>query len=136
MLAEQARYVLAWRRERRIDQRWDEHLDDGLARPAMLPRVEVSAFHIRERRADDDARTQMRSVSRKTAELGQRGERDVYAKGRGRTAIGFDAAAEVGIERRCFDQPQIEELRIDVGDDAGSGDLGAVGEHDAGGAHA
>src|SRR5439155_27017870 len=47
MLAEQARDVLAWRRERRIDQRWDKHLDDGLARPAVLPRVEVSALHVR-----------------------------------------------------------------------------------------
>ena len=78
----------------------------------------------------------MRSVFRKTAEPGHRGERNVHAKARGCAAVGFDPATEVDVERRRIDQPQIQELRIDVGNHARSGDLRSVREGDAGGAHA
>ncbi len=49
------RDVLACRRQRGIERRGNEHLDHGLARPAVEPGVEIGALEIIERRADDDA---------------------------------------------------------------------------------
>ena len=60
VLAEQARDVLARRRERVVDRRRNQHLDDRLARPAARARIEVRALHVRERRRHDDAARMMR----------------------------------------------------------------------------
>ena len=55
VLHEQARDVLARGRQRRIERRGDQHLDDRLARPAGHARIEIGALQIVERRPDDDA---------------------------------------------------------------------------------
>ena len=55
VLAEEARDVHAGRRERIIDDRRNQHLDDRRRRPARRLRVEVRALHVAERRRDHDA---------------------------------------------------------------------------------
>ena len=55
VLAKEARDMLAVRRERCVDQRWNEHLDDGLARPSGQARVEIGALHVGKRWRHDDA---------------------------------------------------------------------------------
>ena len=78
--------------------RGNQHFDDRLLRPALRARVEVRAFHIGERRRDDDAGGVVRRAlpARQAREIGQLRKRDVHAEGAGPAA----PLAHVRVKRR------------------------------------
>ena len=110
----------AGRRERGVDRRRDQHLDDRRARPAGRARVEVRVLHVRERRRHDDAARVMRlrRAARQAREVGQLRQRDVHAERAGAAAVAGDARAKVVVQVLGRDEALEQELRIDVGDDA------------------
>src|SRR5207244_13266023 len=59
VLAEQACDVRAWGRQRVVQGRGDDQLDDRLATPSRSPRVAIGAIHIVETRPEDDSRRVM-----------------------------------------------------------------------------
>src|SRR5215831_13625337 len=136
MLAEETRNMLSRGRKRIVHGRRYQKLDDRFDRPAARSRVEVCAFHISERRSDDDPRFEMRYVVTRRAELRERVERDIHPERTGDAPVTLDAAAEIRIECVRFDHLQVELPGVDVGDDAARRDFAAVTEGDAGGAPA
>ena len=73
----------------------------------------------------------MIAVAGQAGEVGNGVERDVHAKRAGDAAVVLDPLPEVAVERRSIDQLEVQELRIDVGDDPRRSDLAAVGQRDA-----
>ena len=55
MLAEQAGDMLSIRCQRVVERGGDQHLDHGLAAPAVFTRIEPGAVHVAKRRREDDA---------------------------------------------------------------------------------
>ena len=64
VLTEQRGDVPSLGRERRVERRGDQHLDDRLLRPAVHRRIQIRAMHVIEARRHDDAGRQMVALLR------------------------------------------------------------------------
>ena len=109
VLHEQARDVLARRRQRGVQRRGDQHLHHRLARPAVHARIEIGALQVVERRADDDAGAVvvLRVACPGGREIRQLGQRHVHAERAGaRLDAGETARAVSGVDgaRRARDR--------------------------------
>ena len=119
MLAEQARDMGALRRQRGIERRGDQHLDDRLAAPAMFAGVVIGAVHIGERRCDDDARGMMIAdlAAGQAREGRQLGQRHIHAERAGAAFPAPDAGQEIGGQGAFGNQAAEQQLGIEIGDD-------------------
>ena len=134
MLAEQAGDVLPWRGEGVVQGRGDEHFDDGLARPAIAPRVEPGAVHIVQAGPDDDAGSEVVTRFRLAGEAGQVPEGEIHPESTGPATVVVDPFAEILRQVARVYQAGKEEFRIQVGHDRPCGQRGSVFQNDAAGA--
>ena len=133
MLAEQARDVRARWRQRVVQARRDDHLDDGLAAPAECPRVAIGPIHVTEAGPQYDAGGVMipKIASRQRREARQLRECDVDAERAGAAAPSLHATQESRLERVFRDHLRVKQLRIDIGSNRGGADEASVGENNA-----
>jgi hypothetical protein len=115
MLTEQTCHVLSARRERAVDCRRNDQLNDRAARPAESTSVEIGLLHIGEARRDDDARGMMfrRCASGQGGEVWQFRERDIHPK-RARPATPvFRPPPESFGQGARINEVEVEELGVD-----------------------
>ncbi len=107
----------ARRRQRVVERRGDDHLDDRLAAPAVPARIVIGAIHVAEARRQDDAGGVMvrRRAARQRREARQLRQRDVHAERAGAAAPAPHAVEKIRIERAVRHHRRVEELGIDVG---------------------
>src|SRR5580704_16538328 len=115
MLTEEARDMLATRRERAVECRRNDQFNDGAARPAESTSVEIGLLHIGEARRDDDARGVVfrRFASGQGGEVWQFRERDIHRK-RARLATPvFHPPPESFGQGARINEVEVEELGVD-----------------------
>lgn len=96
VLAKQAGDVLSGRRERVIQRGRNQHFDDRLPCPALGSCIEISLFHVTQRRRNDDAGAVVfgRLTARQAAKIRQLRQRDVHTERTGTTAPLTHASGE------------------------------------------
>ena len=116
-----------------VDDRGQQHLDDRRGRPAVGSGVEVGAFHVGERRRDDNAAPVVRLgvLPGQHRKIRQFGQRDIHPERARPAAIGIDAREKVARQMFRRDQLLEQELRIDVRDHPARANDLAVRELDA-----
>ena len=114
MLAEQRATCLPLGARRRVQGRWDQHLDDRLLGPAVHRRIEPGAVHVIEARRHDDAGGQMIALLRQHRELGQLRQRHVHSEGRAFALPAVHAARDVGVDSAVRHESIEQQLRIDA----------------------
>src|SRR5690606_9287681 len=80
--AEETGHVAPRRRERVIERRWNQHLDDRASRPSLRARVEIGLLHVLQRRRNDNASGVMRRAlsAWQAGEIRKLGQRNVHAE--------------------------------------------------------
>ena len=114
MLAEQARHMLPLRRQAVVQRRRDQHLDNRLPGPAILPRIKVGVIHIGEARRHDDPRRQMIPAPRQDRETRQPVERDIHPEGRAFAGPPLEMPLGLRAHRPRRHQPLEQQPRVDV----------------------
>src|ERR1700731_1842861 len=115
MLTEEARDMLATRRERAVEWRRNDQFNDRAARPAESTSVEIGLLHIGEARRDDDARGVVfrRCASGQGGEVWQFRERNIHPK-RARPATPvFHPPPESFGQGARINEVEVEELGVD-----------------------
>src|SRR6516225_5350000 len=110
MLAEEACDMRPSGRERLIEGRRNDHLDDRLAAPTPHARVAKSAIHVCEARRKDDAGRMMilHLLAGSGGKAGKLGERNVHAKGAGAAAPGAHTPQKARIESARRHKSRVE----------------------------
>ncbi len=118
VLAEQAGHVLAGRRQPIVQRAGDQQFDDGVARPTVLARIAVGAVHVVQARRQNDAGGEVVARPRQCAEVRQPRQRHVHPE-RARAAAPLRHAFAGGSrDVRRVEQVLVQQLGVDVGNDA------------------
>src|SRR5689334_5306501 len=126
--------VLARRRERRIGERRDDHVDVRAAREPSVLGVVVRTLHVLDGRRDRDRAAQVGSRTGHALEVGERVEREVDLPRGAAELVALDVLDEVAGELLLADHAEKRQARVDARGDGLRRDLLAALEDDAGGA--
>ena len=114
VLHEARHHVLARRRDRRIGQARDHHVDVGPARVAAVLGVVVGALHVIDAGRNRDRAAQVLAFSRHAGEVGQRVEREVHFARRAAEFVALHFLTEIVGQVLGVDHLQERQVGIDA----------------------
>src|SRR5216683_7661484 len=112
MLAEETRDMRSRRRQRVVQGRRDDHLDDRLAAPSERSRVAKGAIHVSETGRQDDSRRVMirRRAAGSRRKARKLGEGDVHPESTGAATPRMHAAKKGRIQRARRNERRVKAL--------------------------
>jgi len=133
VLNKAANYVLAWRGHRRIDERWDDHIDVRPLREIAIFSLVVSLLEVLDARRDGYIAIEVRSITRTAGKLGQSVDSEVHFAGAATEFVVPQLRGDFAIEVLFPDQTQVRSTRVEPGYDSAGLNLIAIIKRDADG---